>query len=376
MAVVAIHNLCKRFGSVQAVDGISLTVNEGEFVTLLGPSGCGKTTSLRLIGGLEENDSGEIIIGDQVVSAPAKGILVPPEKRGLGMVFQSYAIWPHMTVFNNVAFPLRIRRFSKAMIKEKVDKVLTLAGIENLAQRFATQLSGGQQQRVAIARALVVEPSVLLMDEPLSNLDAKLRERMRVELLELQRRTRITTIYVTHDQAEAMVLSDRIVVMNRGRIEQAGTAQEIYESPSSMFVSDFVGAANLFEVDLLGLLEDRRIRMRAKRNGREFVSAGQNVSTGTQSGLALIRPESLKFVAAGEALKTNNTFDVVIESAIYLGDRRDYEVSDGGLRFRVRSDPDQIFHRGDRVLVHVTPNHIVFLGGERIEKEWIELKYA
>jgi iron(III) transport system ATP-binding protein len=371
MAVVEIHNLCKRFGSVQAVDGISLTVNEGEFVTLLGPSGCGKTTSLRLIGGLEENDSGEIIIGDQVVSAPAKGILVPPEKRGLGMVFQSYAIWPHMTVFNNVAFPLRIRRFSKATIKEKVNKVLTLAGIENLAQRFATQLSGGQQQRVAIARALVVEPSVLLMDEPLSNLDAKLRERMRVELLELQRRTRITTIYVTHDQAEAMVLSDRIVVMDGGRIEQVGTAQEIYESPSSMFVSDFVGAANLFEVDLLGLLEDRTMRMRAKRNGREFVSAAQNVSTGTQSGLALIRPESLKFLPAGEASKTNNTFEVVIESAIYLGDRRDYEVSDGGLRFRVRSDPDQIFRRGDRILVHVTPNHIVFLGGERIENEWI-----
>ncbi|MBI4523681.1 MAG: ABC transporter ATP-binding protein [Deltaproteobacteria bacterium] len=363
MAVVTVTNLRKYFGVIPAVDGISLEIQEGEFVTLLGPSGCGKTTTLRLIAGLEENDAGEIWIGGRIVSAPHNGVFVLPEKREIGMVFQSYAIWPHMTVFENVAFPLRIRHLGRAVIREKVEKVLTLTGIEDLASRLATQLSGGQQQRVAIARAFAVEPAVLLMDEPLSNLDAKLRDHMRFELRELQRRTGVTTIYVTHDQAESMVLSDRIVVMNKGRIEQVGAPQEIYESPRSKFVSDFVGLVNLIEVDVLDL-SGEKCRLRAK-NGREFLCEAARVSSEVRNGVALIRPENLKLGRDGVFGNNVNTFEGIVESATYFGDHRDYQIRDGDLILRSKTDTAVNFARGDRVTLYVHPRHILVLGEEK-----------
>ncbi len=243
--MVELDHLSKYFGTELAVNDVNLAVAEGEFVTLLGPSGCGKTTTLRCIAGLERPDGGEIRIGGDVVAAPARGIYLAPEDRNIGMVFQSYAVWPHMTVFDNVAYGLRVRRAAGSVIKERTMRALELVGLTHLAERYATKLSGGQRQRVALARAIVYEPRVILFDEPLSNLDAKLREQMRVELVRLQHEVGITSIYVTHDQAEALVMSDRVVVMNKGVIQQIGDPQTIYANPANTFVANFIGVANL-----------------------------------------------------------------------------------------------------------------------------------
>src|SRR6266436_6146164 len=245
----AIDHLRKTFKApgnvtVNAVDGISLGIETGKLITLLGPSGCGKTTTLRCLAGLERPEAGRIVIAGETVCDSQKGIFVPPSDRGIGMVFQSYAIWPHMSVFENVAFPLRVsrtRKYSSAEIKDKVRLTLEMVRLSGFEQRSSTQLSGGQQQRLALARGLVHEPKILLLDEPLSNLDAKLREQMRFELKHLQRTLRITTVYVTHDQAEALALSDEIAVFNAGRVVQRGTPQEIYRKPGSQFVADFIG---------------------------------------------------------------------------------------------------------------------------------------
>src|SRR6516225_10002311 len=250
--MLSIENLHKAFqaagqSQVHAVDGINLSVESGRLLTLLGPSGCGKTTTLRCLAGLERPDSGRIVIGDTTVFDSAKRVFVPASDRGIGMVFQSYAIWPHMSVFENVAFPLRVsraRKYSAAEIKNKVRGALEMVRLAGLEARASTQLSGGQQQRLALARGLVHQPKVLLLDEPLSNLDAKLREQMRFELKHLQRTLRITTVYVTHDQSEALALSDEIAVFNAGRVAQRGPPQEIYSHPRSHFVADFIGSAN------------------------------------------------------------------------------------------------------------------------------------
>jgi iron(III) transport system ATP-binding protein len=245
MSGVLIEGVSRHFGSVVAVDNIDLSVAPGEFVTLLGPSGCGKTTTLRMVAGLEQNTAGRISIGERVVSDAGAGFFVPPDKRQLGMVFQSYAIWPHMTVFDNVAYPLQIRRRPKAEIAKRVMQALRLVEMEPYAGRPAPALSGGQQQRVAIARALVLEPEVLLLDEPLSNLDTRLRTQMGDEFRSLQKRLNITSLYVTHDQEEAMALSDRVVVMQEGRILQTGAPEEIYQRPRSQAVAAFFGSPNL-----------------------------------------------------------------------------------------------------------------------------------
>ncbi len=239
---------------VRAAQDVSFEVPQGQFFTLLGPSGCGKTTTLRSIAGLERPREGEISVGDHVVFSSARGVFVAPNRRGFGMVFQSYAIWPHMNVFENAAFPLQVggRRFSKQEIRDKVMRVLTAVQLEQYADREATKLSGGQQQRLALARALVMEPALLLLDEPLSNLDAKLREAMRFELKRLQRELRITTVYVTHDQSEALALSHSIAVMSEGRIQQIGAAREIYDRPKNRFVADFVGTTNFLDATVLG----------------------------------------------------------------------------------------------------------------------------
>src|SRR5215475_12848164 len=257
---IEVENLEVYFGAVPAVRGVSFTVTPGEQLTLLGPSGCGKTTTLRAIAGLEKPVAGEIRIDGTAIYSVARNINVPAEKRGLSMVFQSYAIWPHMSVFDNVAYGLRVRREEAAAIKNKVMQALALVQMQALVDRRASQLSGGQQQRVALARAFVFQPSVLLFDEPLSNLDAKLRADMRIELRELQHRLGITSVYVTHDLEEALAMSDRIVVMRDGLIAQVGAPAEIYDRPRNAFVADFVGSANLIrgkpraDLDVDGLI--------------------------------------------------------------------------------------------------------------------------
>lgn len=256
LSEVEVSNLRKEFktqeGKVFALDGVSFTVPEGNLYTLLGPSGCGKSTTLRCIAGLEHADTGEITIGGQAVFSCAPRKNVPPEWRHIGMVFQSYAIWPHMTVFNNVAYPLQGHKLSKADIERKVGHVLAMVGLERLAKRPATDLSGGQQQRVALARALVAEPKVLLLDEPLSNLDAKLRGEMRTEIKKLQRQVGITAIYVTHDQEEALVVSDEILFMDKGQIVEKGKPEEIYLHPKNKLTANFFGKANFVEGELKG----------------------------------------------------------------------------------------------------------------------------
>ncbi len=248
MPEIALLDLSKRFGNLKAVDGVTLQAADGEFLTLLGPSGCGKTTTLRMVAGLEEPTSGSIRIGDRLVYESESGVNVPPETRGLGMVFQSYAIWPHMTVAENIAYPLKMRRVARADAKVLIERVLDLVGLSGMGDKPSTQLSGGQQQRVALARALVFDPELLLLDEPLSNLDAKLREQMRFELRIMQKRVGLTALYVTHDQEEALTLSDRLVVMNAGVIEQIGTPTEVYELPETRFVAEFIGKGNMIDV--------------------------------------------------------------------------------------------------------------------------------
>ncbi|MGA7487400.1 MAG: ABC transporter ATP-binding protein, partial [Xanthobacteraceae bacterium] len=247
MAGIAIRGLSKSFGardaSFAAVADLDLDIADNSFVTLLGPSGCGKTTTLRLIAGYIVPDKGTIEVDGALLSSPSA--VVPPEARGMGMVFQNYAVWPHKTVFENVVFGLKLRRIAAAAAKKRVEETLALVNLSGLEGRYPSELSGGQQQRVALARSLVVEPSILLLDEPLSNLDAKLRERMRTELKELQRRTGITFVYVTHDQAEALALSDRVAVMNGGRLQQYGTPFEVYAHPANRMVADFMGLVNL-----------------------------------------------------------------------------------------------------------------------------------
>jgi iron(III) transport system ATP-binding protein len=243
--MLEVVSLVKKFGTMAAVNGVDLKTVAGETVALLGPSGCGKTTTLRCIAGLERPDSGEIWIDGKLVSS--KNVFVPPEKRNIGMVFQSYALWPHMTVFNNVAYPLRIKKLPKNEIRQRVNDVLEMVGLKEMSERYPHQLSGGQQQRVALARAIVYQPRLLLLDEPLSNLDAKLREQMRYELRRLLKNIGITAVYVTHDQEEAFVIADRIAIMNQGKIIQMGKPMEIYEHPLSTFVAGFIGRVNIFK---------------------------------------------------------------------------------------------------------------------------------
>lgn len=250
--MVSIDHLYKSYGAETAVKDFNIEIKQGEFVTLLGPSGCGKTTTLRCVAGLERPEAGEIRIGNNTVVAPEKDIFLYPEHRNIGMVFQSYAVWPHMTVFDNCAYGLRVRRASSDVIKRQTMQALELVGLDHLADRFATKLSGGQRQRVALARAIVYQPEVILFDEPLSNLDAKLREQMRDEIVRLQKEVGITSIFVTHDQSEALVMSDRVVVMDKAVIQQVGDPQEIYANPVNSFVANFIGVTSLLEGKLQG----------------------------------------------------------------------------------------------------------------------------
>ncbi len=319
MSSVTITNVTKAFGEVVVLQQFNEVFADKEFITLLGPSGCGKTTMLRMIAGFEKPTSGEIYIGDQLVSS--EKVFIPPERRDIGMVFQSYAVWPHMTVFDNVAYPLRIARVPKAEVKGRVEKVLEIVHLTQYAKRIPSQLSGGQQQRVALGRALVAEPKLLLLDEPLSNLDAKLRESMRFEIKEIQRKLGITVVYVTHDQVEAMTMSDRIIVINRGVIQQVGTPQEIYRRPSNQFVTDFVG-----KVDFLkGQAGDGLIKLDS--SGQSLAYSGPH----TGEVVVAIRPENVK-IADGSA---SNVLTAKLIGKYYLGDTTDFRVELNGNTLRV-----------------------------------------
>ena len=317
MSTVSIRHISKAFGNNVVLKDFDETFADGEFVTLLGPSGCGKTTMLRIIAGFEKPTSGELYIDDQLVSGGKD--FVPPEKRGIGMVFQSYAVWPHMNVFDNVAYPLRIRKQSKEQIKEAVGRVLETVHLSQYAERLPSQLSGGQQQRVALARAMVAEPKLMLLDEPLSNLDAKLRESMRFEIKEIQRRTGITVVYVTHDQTEAMAMSDRIFLINRGVVQQCGTPQEIYNRPANQFVADFLGKVDFFR----GEVKDGRIVF-PSMNGQSLPYGGER--TGNVE--VAIRPENIYFAEDGP-------LGGILETIYYLGDVTDCRVRAGSELIRV-----------------------------------------
>ena len=322
MSTITINHVTKAFGDSVVLADFTETFQDGEFVTLLGPSGCGKTTMLRIIAGFERPTSGEVYIDDQLVSGGKT--FVPPEKRGIGMVFQSYAVWPHMNVFDNVAYPLTIKRMPKADIRNSVDRVLEITHLSQYANRYPNELSGGQQQRVALARALVAEPKLLLLDEPLSNLDAKLRESMRFEIKEIQQKLGITVVYVTHDQTEAMAMSDRIFLINRGVVQQRGTPEEIYNRPVNQFVADFLGKVDFFKGEAGGgrivfpHMGDQSIPYDGPVTGRVDVA---------------VRPENIIISEAGDLAGT-------LETQYYLGDTDDCRVRVGDALVRVVADGD------------------------------------
>ena len=348
MSFLELVNLTKRYGDRAVVDTVSLAIEKGSLVSLLGPSGCGKTTTLRLVAGFIDPDEGEIRVGGRRIAAP--GASVPPERRNMAMIFQSYALWPHMTVSQNVGYGLELRDVAKAEMRRRIDAILGLTKLEQFGGRYPGELSGGQQQRVSLARALVVEPEILLLDEPLSNLDANLREEMRFEIRRLHDEHRRTTIYVTHDQAEAMTTADLIVVMNLGRIEQAGSPEDIYLRPQSEFVARFIGGTNIFKgqhkngssVDCGGGL------VLYCGNG-EFARAGMTAVS--------VRQHNIRLAVDVPSDKTNWVSGTVARQ-IYLGSHRDYLITlTTGETVHTVAAPDLAIPKGQSVWVHFPPEH-------------------
>jgi iron(III) transport system ATP-binding protein len=362
---------------VRAAEDVSFKVAEGQLFTLLGPSGCGKTTTLRSIAGLERPREGEISVNDRVVYSSSRGIFVAPNRRGFGMVFQSYAIWPHMTVFQNAAFPLEVgggsdgrgtgaakrARRTRAQIRDKVMRVLAAVQLDELAGRQATKLSGGQQQRLALARALVMEPALLLLDEPLSNLDAKLREKMRFELKRLQRELRITTVYVTHDQGEALALSHQIAVMHDGRIQQIGTPREVYERPASTFVADFVGNTNFIDGRVVSapwpaVPDEGRSYVVHTEIGDVTVAACQPLSPDERVSLS-VRPEDVELTETrppGE-----NVWQGRVDQKVFVGEAVDFQVKVGPRTLLSRRHPTLRTKVGEPIFVQLNPEKCVVL---------------
>ena len=353
--------LGKSYGRVPAVEDVSLSLRSGEFVSLLGPSGCGKTTTLRMLAGFMKPTAGRIEVNGVTISSPTS--VVPPERRGMSMIFQSYAIWPNMTVGQNVAFGLKLRKISSADVTERVNRILDTVQLRHLKDRYPAELSGGQQQRVALARAIVIEPEVLLLDEPLSNLDANLREEMRSEIRRLHDAFKITTVYVTHDQSEAMVTSDRIVVMNRGRIEQVDDPVSLYRRPKTRFVAGFIGRTNLLD---------------GKRDGNRIVFPGfdvpaGNAPAGDMPGASFsVRPQTIVLHAAPPADR-GRTWWVAgkIEERAYLGEYWEYVVRPAGsdLRVRVSTPPNDMHAVAEDVWMEIDPARIAPIPGPNVAPE-------
>jgi iron(III) transport system ATP-binding protein len=344
VASVELRNLTKRYGSIAVVDDISLCIEHGLLVCLLGPSGCGKTTTLRLIAGFVDPSGGEIAVGGEVVSSPRR--TVPPERRNMSMIFQSYALWPHMTVAENVAYGLKLRKVNRATIAKKLSALLAAVRLEAQAERYPGELSGGQQQRVALARALIVEPETLLLDEPLSNLDANLREEMRFEVRRLHDAYRYTTVYVTHDQAEAMTTADLIAVMNAGRIEQLGTPEDIYDRPRSEFVARFIGASNVVKANAL---DDTHVSIA----GAPVRCVGAKLESGTEATIA-IRQHEVRMLRVEPAAGSENIVQATVTRNVFLGGSRDYvvEIPDG-TQLRVVTSPADSVLVGSTIWLHL-----------------------
>jgi len=353
LASVELRNLTKRYGATAVVDDVSLRIDHGLLVCLLGPSGCGKTTTLRLIAGFIEPSAGEIAVGDRVVSSAQRTL--PPEQRNMSMIFQSYALWPHMTVAENVAYGLKLRKLDRAAIAQKLTALLTTTQLVALADRYPGELSGGQQQRVALARALVVEPETLLLDEPLSNLDANLREEMRFEVRRLHDAFRYTTVYVTHDQSEAMTTADLIAVMNGGRIEQLGTPEEIYNRPRSEFVARFIGSSNIVRGRTLDEGHVALAGVPLRCDGAKLVPGGETSVS--------IRQHDIELLTASPAAP-ENVVPAKIVRQVFLGGSRDYmvEIADG-TQLRVTAPAEHNIEPGTAVWLHLPARYCRALAG-------------
>ncbi|NIS59651.1 MAG: ATP-binding cassette domain-containing protein [Proteobacteria bacterium] len=350
-------NIVKKYGKLAAVDDLSLEVKEGELLTLLGPSGCGKTTVLRSISGFVAVDSGDVFIGNRRVTD------VLPEKRGIGLVFQNYALWPHMTVFQNLAFGLELKKMPKDKIKAKVEESLAMVKLEGHEDRYPRQLSGGQQQRVALARALVLEPDILLLDEPLSNLDALLREQMRFEIAQIHKQYGITTVYVTHDQTEAMVISDRIAVLDKGRMMQLGKPVDIYSRPANKFVAGFMGTTNFIHGKVADFYGDYMVV--ATESGLSLYGKGSGLERGQEADVA-IRPENIDFMPASKTSsgkKNLNVFDAKVVRASYVGELIDYQLEIKDSLIRAKGDVRRRLAEGETVKIHLDPDQLAVLRG-------------
>jgi len=349
MVEVKLEGITKRFGDVIAAGNVSLTIQDGEFFTLLGPSGCGKTTTMRIVAGLEYPDEGTVLFDGEDVTQ------FPSFKRNTGMVFQNYALWPHMKVFDNISYGLKIRKVPKAEIKDRVEEMLELVHLEGLGDRFPSQLSGGQQQRVALARVLVINPSLLLLDEPLSNLDAKLRVEMREEIKDLQKKLGITTIYVTHDQEEAMTISDRIAVQNLGIIRQVGTPSEVYKYPVDLFIATFIGRGTVLEGRVHAVDDKARLMV-----GDQIVcgiDTAKNLREGDVA-VCVMRPESFTFEDPGGQV---NVIEGTVEWEAFIGPYKEVKLSVGGTTVLVDASPEIETPIGQKLRVYIAHSETIVL---------------
>jgi len=354
MAILKVNNLSKSFGKVKAVREVTFEATEGKVLSLLGPSGCGKTTTLRCIAGFENPDRGEIYLDNRKITS------IPPEKRGIGMVFQNYALWPHMTVYGNLAFGLQIRKVPKPEIDKRIKKVLSMMQLEGYENRYPRQMSGGQQQRIAMARALVFEPEIMLLDEPLSNLDAQLREKMRFEFTELQRKLGITAVYVTHDQAEALVISDKIVILNQGQIVQSGSPKEIYSNPKNKFVAGFIAVTSFIDGRIDSFTEEKKKVIVKTDDGLAIHGFNNSFDIGQKVSVA-IRMNVIKFIQDENKNDKNtvNMFRGKIIQSSYLGNIIDYKIKVSNWEVRTNSDAKYNFKIGEEVTFYLPPEDII-----------------